>query len=181
VKQELNVNPAPSVATKQVNGEIKQEKERSIEKTKDAGNIRENNKERSERKSAGRQQQQQTPTVGEMSGGKLSSASKSGVINVTSSFEGKREALSGYVSVVVVVVVVVVAAAAAAAVVIVGAWQIMLSEIHQTIPEPEIIIVIAATTKNLLISPFNSQKSKDIFIQWMSISKSSQCQNSDDT
>ncbi|KDR14733.1 THO complex subunit 2 [Zootermopsis nevadensis] len=94
VKQELN-NPAATVATKQVNGEIKQEKDRSVEKTKDAGAVRESNKERSERKSAGRQQQQQTTITGEMSGGKLSSASKSGIINATSTSEGKREALSG--------------------------------------------------------------------------------------
>jgi Flp pilus assembly protein TadB len=90
-----------------VNGEIKQEKERSVEKTKDAGTVRESNKERSERKSAGRQLQQQAAVVGELSNSKSSSVSKSGVISVTSTSEGKREAFSGYVSVVVVVVVVV--------------------------------------------------------------------------
>jgi hypothetical protein len=161
-----------------VNGEIKQEKERSVEKTKDAGTVRESNKERSERKSAGRQQQQQMTVVGEMSSGKLSSASKSGVINVTSTSEGKREALSGYVSVATVVVVVVV-------IVIVGAWQIMPSPIYQTkcsfaIPEPEIIIVIVTTTKNLLISMARKVKIF-LYIVGMSVSKSSQCQNSDKT
>lgn len=90
-----------------MNGEIKQEKERSVEKTKEVGTVRESNKERSERKSAGRQQQQQATVVGELSSSKSSSASKSGVINVSSTSEGKREALSGYVSVIEVVVVVV--------------------------------------------------------------------------
>lgn len=106
-----------------MNGEIKQEKDRSVEKTKDAGAVRESNKERSERKSAGRQQQQQTTITGEMSGGKLSSASKSGIINATSTSEGKREALSGYVSVVTVIVVVII-------IFIVRAWQIMPSSIR---------------------------------------------------
>jgi hypothetical protein len=89
-----------------VNGEIKQEKERSVEKTKEAGTVRDSNKERSERKSAGRQQQQQAVVVGELSNSKSSSASKSGVTNVTSTSEGKRDALSGYVSVLAPVIIV---------------------------------------------------------------------------
>ena len=89
-----------------MNGEIKQEKERSVEKTKEAGTVRDSNKERSERKSAGRQQQQQTVVVGELSNSKSSSASKSGVTNVTSTSEGKRDALSGYVSVLAPVIIV---------------------------------------------------------------------------
>ena len=89
-----------------MNGEIKQEKERAVEKTKEAGTVRDSNKERSERKSAGRQQQQQTVVVGELSNSKSSSASKSGVTNVTSTSEGKRDALSGYVSVLAPVIIV---------------------------------------------------------------------------
>lgn len=83
-----------------MNGEIKQEKERSVEKTKEAGTVRESNKERSERKSAGRQQQQQqTAVVGELANSKSISAPKSGVTNVTSTSEGKRDAMLGYVPV----------------------------------------------------------------------------------
>jgi len=100
------MNPAAAAATKQVNGEIQQEKERSVEKTKEAGNVRETNKERSERKSAGRQQQQQTTGVGELSNSKSTSVSKSGVTNVTSTSESKRDVLSGYVSVLAPVITV---------------------------------------------------------------------------
>lgn len=89
-----------------MNGEIKQEKERSVEKTKETVTVRESNKERSERKSASRQQQQQTTTVGELSSSKSSSASKSGFTNVTSTSEGKRDALSGYVSVATVFLII---------------------------------------------------------------------------
>lgn len=107
VKQDLNINPAAAAATKQVNGEIKQEKERSVEKTKETGTVRETNKERSERKSAGRQQQQQAAVVGELSNSKSTITSKSGVANVTSTSESKRDVLSGYVAVLAPVITVI--------------------------------------------------------------------------
>jgi hypothetical protein len=67
--------------------------------------VREGNKERSERKNASRQQQQ-TAAVAELSGGKLSNASKAGVTNVTTTSEGKRDVLSGYVLVATVFLIV---------------------------------------------------------------------------
>jgi hypothetical protein len=78
-----------------------------VEKTKEAVTVREGNKERSERKNASRQQQQ-TATVVELSGGKLSNASKAGVANATSTSEGKRDAFSGYVLVATVFVIMIV-------------------------------------------------------------------------
>lgn len=103
-----------------MNGEIQQEKERSVEKTKEAGTVRETNKERSERKSAGRQQQQQTTAVAELSNSKSTSASKSGVANVTSTSESKRDVLSGYVSML-------------APVIIVSAWRAVQSPAYRTV------------------------------------------------
>lgn len=102
-----------------MNGEIKQEKERSVEK-KETGTMRETNKERSERKSAGRQQQQQTTVVGELSNSKSTSASKSGVANVTSTSESKRDVLSGYVSLLLPVITVI-------------AWKALQSPAYQTV------------------------------------------------
>lgn len=103
-----------------MNGEIQQEKERSVEKTKETGTVRETNKERSERKSAGRQQQQQTTVVGELSNSKSTSASKSGVANVTSTSESKRDVLSGYVSML-------------APVITVSAWRAVEIPAYQTV------------------------------------------------